>query len=429
MNTNRATATMALLLVVVAVAARGDWLLSVLTSASASLAFSWYFIDSIGSLSITTVQGAVTFSAMAVTALTVSRFSVRARRRADEAVRRRQEMEKLQQLGGSLLTAGTVADASEKACAGIVDLFGVAGAAIRFPATGAEYRHGNVQGDASVFDLGEGSSLTLYGFQPSAEVSVAVGQIVGLVLDRTRALEQKTRDEATRRSDELRATILDALAHNLKTPLTSIKAAASVLRGSHAVPREQARELIAAIDEEADRLTRLIEDSLELARLEALPARMRVEPCAVADIVDNVTSRLVRYLGNRELRVCIPRDLPAIVGDRFLFEQMLNQVVDNAWKYSKPGARIGIEAAQQQNGILLTVRNEGSTISCLEKDRIFGRFYRGAVHSKVEGTGLGLAIAKAIAEAHGGSIWLDSEPEGPAFRFLLPVGGNGELNG
>ena len=101
---------------------------------------------------------------------------------------------------------------------------------------------------------------------------------------------------------------------------------------------------------------------------------------------------------------------------------MLMQVVDNAWKYSKPGALIRINAVQSGENVILTVQNQGRLIPDDERDRIFGKFYRGVSYrSQVEGTGLGLAIAKAIAEAHGGSVWLDSAPDGPAFRFSLPV--------
>jgi signal transduction histidine kinase len=102
---------------------------------------------------------------------------------------------------------------------------------------------------------------------------------------------------------------------------------------------------------------------------------------------------------------------------------MLMQVVDNAWKYSAPGARIFVKAAQALSTVGVRIQNEGSGIREEERERIFGKFYRGTATRAIEGTGLGLAIARAIAEAHGGAVWLDSEPEGPAFRFSLPIEG------
>jgi two-component system sensor histidine kinase KdpD len=421
-GSNRSIVSMALLLEIVAVATAGDWLASVLMSAVASLAFSWYFIEDVGSLKITTPEGALTFSAMVITALVVSLLAVRGRRRADEAIRRREEMERLQQLGSVLLTAASVREAAAMAVENVVNLFGLTGAAVRFGKGESDCSFGSLGGENSSIRLSEAIELSLYGVPPSAEVRSALGHIIGLVLDRANRMEESTRNETARRSEELRTTVLNALAHNFRTPLTSIKAAASMLRGSSAIATEQGKELVAVIDEEADRLDRIIGESLDLARLEAHRAFPRMEECSLADIVGAVTTRVGHYLGNRELAIDVSGELPMVSGDRFLFEQMLMLVIDNAWKYSKPGARIEIIAVESKNDVILTVRNEGSAIPDDERERIFGKFYRGAVNrSRVEGTGLGLAIARAIAEAHGGKIWLKSEPAGPAFQFSLPV--------
>ncbi len=422
LHLNRTIVSMALLLEIVAVATVGDWILSAAVSAAASLAFSWYFIDKFGSLAITTSEGAFTFSAMVFTALTVSVLAVRGRRRADEAIRRREEMERLQRFGSVLLTAATIAEAAGNAVNNVVTLFNLSGATIRLRAGDQEFRFGSAGGVESTIGLGHGAELILYGPQPSSDVRSALGHIIGLVLDRARNTEESTRSETTRRSEELRTTVLNALAHNFRTPLTSIKAAASMLRGAHDISTAQGRELVAVIDEEADRLDRLIGESLDLARIESHRAAPRTEKCSIADVVNAVAARVSRYIGNRELAVSVPDELPLLSGDRFLFEQMLMQVVDNAWKYSKPGSRIEITAAEAEDRVILTVRNEGNAIPADEREQIFAKFYRGTVnHSHVEGTGLGLAIAKSIAEAHGGSIWLNSEPAGPAFQFSLPV--------
>jgi signal transduction histidine kinase len=136
-----------------------------------------------------------------------------------------------------------------------------------------------------------------------------------------------------------------------------------------------------------------------------------------------------RYFGRREFMIDIPEDIPPIMGDNFLFEQMLGQVVDNAWKYSPPGAPIRISGLISGASIILTVWNGGSEIPEDERDRIFDRFYRGSRdRHRVEGTGLGLAIARTIAEAYKGKIWLEVEPLGPAFRFELPLESTGSKN-
>ena len=168
----------------------------------------------------------------------------------------------------------------------------------------------------------------------------------------------------------------------------------------------------------------MIGESLDLARIEGRRANPRMEECPVSQIIERVTGRMSRYFGRREIVIEIPEELPSITGDAFLLEQMLIQVVDNAWKYSTPGSRIRITAQESGSSLLLSVRNEGSEIPAEERARIFDKFYRGTQYrTTIEGTGLGLAIAKTIAEAYHGRIWLDAEPQGPAFHFALPLEG------
>ncbi|MEP6714882.1 MAG: ATP-binding protein [Terriglobia bacterium] len=431
LGVDKSIAAMALLLEVLGFAAVGDWLLAVLASLAATLAFSWYFIEGAGSFRINTGAGAITFLMMMFTALTGSRLSVRAQKRAHEAIRRREEMERLQKLGSVLLSAGTVSESARDVVGNIVELFGVGGAVLRLEGEEQPFEAGvYTAGPTTAYELNPiagKSVLELHGVQPSAEVCNALVNLIKLVLDRARNAEDRARIETAQRGDELRSTILNALAHNFKTPLTSIKAAASMLRGSRDLPQAQSAELIAVIDEEADRLDQLIRESLDLARIEARQINPRFERCSFSTIVAHVSARVTRYLGGRELAVDVPEDLPPVIGDRFLLEQMLMQVIDNAWKYSQPGTHIHVTAAESETRLILTIQNEGGRIPADERERIFDKFYRGASNrSRVEGTGLGLAIAKAIAEAHGGTIWLDNEPDGPAFRFSLPLELTGE---
>jgi two-component system sensor histidine kinase KdpD len=426
LHSNRSIASMSLVLEVLAVAAWGDWLLAVLTSAAASLAFSYYFVDNLG-FRITSLEGAITFSMMVTTSLVGSQLAIRAHRRAVEAIRRREEMARLQQLGNVLLATHTVAEAAHNVVEKVVELFGVSGALLTID--DHSFQAGVLTpGRSSRIEL-QSAALELHGEQPSAEVRSALANLIELVIDRARNAEERARVEATQKGEELRNTVLNALAHNFKTPLTSIKAAASMLRGSGEIPSLYGRELVTVIDEEADRLDLLIRESLDLARIEARQANPRLESCSLADIAAIVVARISRYLGKRDIAVDIPYNLPPIQGDSFLLEQMLMQVVDNAWKYSRPGARIRIGAVAREQDVVLTVWNEGPQIPADEQARIFGKFYRGAVNrSQVEGTGLGLAIARAIVETHGGTIWLDSESDGPAFRFSLPVDRTGKTS-
>lgn len=426
LGTNRATAAMMLLLEVLGIAALGDWILALLSSSLASLAFSYYFIDEIGSFRFTTLQGFLTFGALASTAIIGSRLAIRAQRRAKEAVHRREEVERLNHFGRALLSANTLAEASEDAVRKVVELFDLKGAVLRVAGAPRASQWGVTAADqVSIIPLGTDYSadvLELHGIQPSEEIRNTVASMIRLVLERARGAEERTQMEATRRGEEFRTTVLNALAHNFRTPLTSIKAAASMLRGSDRIPSAHDRELVAAIDEEADRLNQLIRESLDLAKLEARQAYPMAEECVIPQIVGRVAKRLSRYLGGREFIIDIPEDLPSMTGDSFLLEQMLVQVVDNAWKYSQPGAPIRISGVVSGSSVILTVWNAGSEIPADERDRIFDRFYRGSKdRHRVEGTGLGLAIARTIAEACRGRIWLDAEPLGPAFRLELPL--------
>jgi two-component system sensor histidine kinase KdpD len=280
-------------------------------------------------------------------------------------------------------------------------------------------------GSMSIVPLNAGNRsdvLELYGPQPSSEVRSALASMISLVIERARSSEEKTRIEATQRGEELRTTVLNALAHNFKTPLTSIKAAASVLRTSPDLISPAERELAVVIDEEADRLDQLITESLDLERIENHRINPRREVCLIHEVVRSATARLSRFLGKRNLKIDVPEDLPPLIADKFLLAQMLLQVLDNAGKYSKPGSAIKIQAAMSGSNIIISVQNEGSQIPPSERHLIFDKFYRGTKdRSTTEGTGLGLAIAKTIAEAYQGKLWLETEPTGPVFRFALPI--------
>jgi two-component system, OmpR family, sensor histidine kinase KdpD len=423
---NAVTAAMLLLLEILAFAALGDRVLALSASMIASLAFSYYFIDTFGSFRLTTLEGTVTFLVMVLTAVAGTQLSIRAQKRALEAIRRREEMERLNQLGRVLLAADTLADTADNAVRQLVVLFELKGAVLRVEGARETFQSGEPgTEDVSVVVLDAEQRrdvLELHGAQPSEEVRNAMASLIHLALERARSAEARAKAEAIRRTEEFQSTVFNALAHNFMTPLTSIKAAASMMRGSENDFSTLQREMVAVIDEEADRLNQLIRESLDLAKLEARRANPMMEECPVAAMVNRAVARTVRYFGRREFIIDIEEDLPPLTGDSFLFEQMLVQVVDNAWKYSLPGARIQISGVLAGSSVVLTIRNEGSEIPESDRERIFERFFRGGKErSSVEGSGLGLAIAKTIVEAYEGRIWLDMEPKGPAFHFALPL--------
>lgn len=421
-----AIAAMLLLLSVLAIATLGDRALALAASLAASVSFSYYFIGSPESFTLGSPKGAVTFVGMLIAALTGSHLSLASQKRAAEGERRRSEMEWLQRLGAILLTANTVSEAAEKAVHEIAAQFG-GGAILHVDGLPAPFHAGVTEAVGNepivVHTPNQNGMLELYGMEPSVEVRSALVSLLGLVLDRASAAEERTRIESAQRGEELRNTILNALAHNFRTPLTCIKAAASMMRGSDGVPGSYSQELVEVIDEEADRLDALIRDSLDLARIQSRQVNPRVEDCSLAVVVSGVLEKMKRYLARQLVIVEIAEDLPSVRGDRFLLEQMITQVLDNAWKYAAPGARIWISAQQAADEVILAIRNEGNQIPEEERGLVFDRFYRGArSRASIEGTGLGLAIARTIAEAHDGRVWLETATEGPVFRFALPAG-------
>ena len=433
----RATAAMMFLLEVLAVAAIGIAPLAILTSLSAALVFSYDFLPPTGSFAVRDPENVVALVAFVVTAVTGSQLSIRAQRRALEANRRREEMERLQRFSSNLLSSESLLDAARSIASEAVTEFGFTGVELvlntqssdacahRF--LSGEKGDGRQLSQISIsLDSHATADLHLYGKIPSAEFQRALGNVVSLILGRAKGAEDRVRFESEQRSDELHTTLLNALAHNFRTPLTSIKMAASTLIAGHdsrKLAPEQQRDLLVVVDEEADRLQALIRESLEFARLESHRTHKNDVDCDVRELVDNVCQRVQRYAPPERFDFHFDKDLPPLRGDRLLFEQMLFQVVDNAWKYSLPSALIRISARLDRTCVVLSVHNEGPPVPEQDKERIFERFVRGgAGRNKTEGTGLGLAIARTIAESYGGRLWLDSEPEGPAFRFAIPIG-------
>lgn len=416
---------MVLLLCVLAGATLADRSLAVAASLSAGLSFNYYYIGPALSLRLSSAQDAINVGAFIIVALTGSHLSLSARQRAEDSERRRREMERLQRLSAALLSADTVIDAADKAVREIVNQFG-GGAVLTVDSVRESFRAGATDSTSPpplvLHTPNQNGRLELHGMEPSVEVRRALANLIGLILDRAAAAEARARVEATQRGEQLRNTILNALAHNFKTPLTCIKAAASMMRGSQGGPGAYSQELVEVIDEEADRLDTLIQDSLDLARIQARQENPRLEDCTIDSVVSGVLDKMKRYLARHTVIVAVPDDLPVVRGDRFLFEQMIGQILDNAWKYAAAGSRVWISAWQENSEIILTIRNEGPQIPEEERMLIFDRFYRGArSRASVEGTGLGLAIAKTIAEVHGGRVWLQAAEEGPEFCFALPA--------
>ncbi len=265
--------------------------------------------------------------------------------------------------------------------------------------------------------------LVLQGSCLSSESFQAIGGLVSIALDRAQALEDVAKNEASKESERLRTLILDSITHELRTPLTSIKGAASTLLASENVNAEDRRELLTIVDEEADRLNRLVGEAVEMAQLEAQEVHMNFAPVDLGDLVEQARESCAWVASSHPLSVRMPENLPKVAGDPEMVGKVLCNLLDNAAKYSPAGSPIFISAEQRDGFVLTSVADRGVGIDPAEQGLIFDRLYRSRVHSgTTSGTGMGLAISRAIVESHRGTLTVTSQLEyGSVFTFSLPV--------
>ena len=227
-----------------------------------------------------------------------------------------------------------------------------------------------------------------------------------------------------READKIKSTFISVISHELKTPVALIKGYAdTLLREDARWDRETMRESLRVILEETERLNQLIDNLLDASRLQAGALHMEMGEVALDALAQRVAERFRTQTQIHEIAVRFPDDFPVIAGDATRLEQVLNNLVSNAIKYSPAGGLIEISGRVLPDEVAITVSDQGVGIPPEEQAHIFERFYRGARerHQRTPGTGLGLYLARAIVEAHGGRIWVESNPgEGAAFTFTLP---------
>ena len=250
------------------------------------------------------------------------------------------------------------------------------------------------------------------------------------------AFERASEAEALRRSERLKSALLDAVTHDIRTPLTSIKASVTTLLDESRTEKnkevtlnaEGRREMLEVIDEEADRLNRFVESLVELARIEAGQLELRRRWGTIEEIVAAALARAEPLTRSHEVIVSIDKDLPVVRVDARAVAEVVYTLLDNAAKYSPAATSIRVKANQFDDATLkLTVEDEGQGIPMELRERVFDKFFR-ATHthpgSTRSGMGMGLAIARGIVEAHGGHIWIEdtSRARGTRVALTLPLG-------
>ena len=450
MHANATTAALSLLLAILGISAQWGLTEALLSSVIAMLGFNLLFLPPMGKLTIQDPQNWVALAAFLVTAVTASQLSAHARKRAAEAEARRLEIERLYALVQSMMLTGSARKMIREFVNRVVQVFGCTSAALYYRATDEFFRSGpeslvvsdhELLAESEVDDLSvdllRGVALTpvvlggrplgsmaLIGSPPTAQTVRAIANLIAITIEKARALEDASHAEAARQSELLKSALLDSLAHDIKTPLTSIKAAVTSLLGS---APDADRELLTIINEEADRLNRLAAEVVEMARIEAGKLHLDKQPVAVAELITGALAEFAAQLKGRPVTIHVADDLPPAEADRDFVAQVVRQFVENALKYSPEGSPLEVSTALEGGKIVIGVGDRGPGIEENERPLIFDKFYRGRRHRfDTKGTGMGLAIAKGIVEAHGERIWVESVPgQGAVFYFSLAasVGG------
>jgi two-component system sensor histidine kinase KdpD len=264
-------------------------------------------------------------------------------------------------------------------------------------------------------------SLVLRG-ETSALTNNAIASLIAITFDRYRAFANESRIETERRTEQLRATVLDSLAHAYKTPLTAIRAASTGLGEMGRLSAGQA-DLVALIDEQTGLLGDLTTRLLTTARLDAGEVTINATPVGVESLIEEVVASLRDRLASMKVFIDLKDDNLVICCDRQLMVMLLTQYIDNACKYSIFGTTITIRVVHVNSEAIFSVHSFGPVIPMEDRERIFERYYRSATHpNRASGTGIGLSVAKRAALIHGGYVWVTSEEnEGTTFFAAIPA--------
>ncbi len=230
--------------------------------------------------------------------------------------------------------------------------------------------------------------------------------------------------EALKEVGRLQRQFLSNVSHDLRTPLATIKGFTSTLLSDDvAWSEEEKQDFLRTIDAETERLSSMIEELMDMSSVESGKLRLNMTSCDLQEILDSVKYELRLITDGYKLEVAVPADVKTVHADKLRVGQVLVNLVDNAAKYSAAGTAISINACGKPGSVVITVSDQGKGIARELQGRLFDRYFQGSsVHGKRQGLGLGLPICKGIVEAHGGRIWVESEPgKGSRFSFTLPV--------
>ena len=442
---------------------RGGSLLATILSVAA---FDFFFVPPYFTFAVSDTQYLVTFAVMLVVALVISSLAVRIRAQAESARERERRMASLYAMSRELASARSVGALREAAVRHIAEVFGSRvvvllpqpdgrlapdeGDAAHFPLDASElavsqwvHEHGQVAGQGTdTLPGASGLYLPLIGSRGGVGVLgvrpvdprplqapeqlhqlEAFASQTALAIERAQLAEEAERAQVRAETERLRNSLLSSVSHDLRTPLASITGAASTLLENEThLDAGTRRDLLESLHEEADRLNRLVQNLLEMTRLESGTLQLHTEWHPVEEVVGAALGRFGKALARRAVTTRVPPDLPLVPMDDVLIEQVLINLLDNALKYTPAESPIEVSAEDGGGVVLIEVADRGPGLPAGEERRIFEKFHRAETAPSQRGAGLGLAICRGIVHAHGGRIWAENRPGGGvSVRFTLPV--------
>ncbi len=449
---NATTVGFAYLILVLLIASTWGFTEAAFASVAATFVFNFFFFPPVGTLTIADPQNWIALFSFLTTSLVASRLSTKARQRARDALDRQQDVERLYSFSRALLLIESGDSFPKQLLLKLADVFQLNAAVLYDRRSGQFFRAGPSEFEGLDEQLRDAAlrgtsysdsernrvitavrlgsdpvgSLAIQGTHTPDAVLQGIANLVAIGLERARAQELAHEIEATRQSEQLRTTLIDAMAHEFKTPLTSIRAATTSLLSSPEQPVETRTELLQVADEEAQHLGTLIEDAIEMARLDTSNIEVQLEQVSVPEVVRDVLHSMEKQIDRRPVEVHVAGEGAVVAADPRLIRLAMKQLIDNALKYSSPGAVVTIDLRQAEAAAIIEVTDHGAGIAPNERARIFDRFWRSpSVKTRMPGSGLGLSIAHAIARAHNGDLTVESRPGETTFRLSLPPAARG----
>jgi two-component system, OmpR family, sensor histidine kinase KdpD len=437
---------------------------SLLAAIAGVLAFDYFLVPPYLTFAVSDTQYILTFAALLAVSLIISALTARVREQAEVAIQREERATALYNLGRDLTSVTDQERISQIIIAHLQDAFG-RDVAIFLPETDQvhtvasspgyqpdenelavaqwAYQHDQPAGRGTdtltaaslrCLPLRTGGGIVgVLGIRPAdsgahltpeqRQTTEAFADQAALAIERARLAEQVQQADLLKAADKLQTALLNSISHDLRTPLVSITGALSALAEENGDLDAAARHsLIQTAHEEAQRLNRLVGNLLDMTRLEAGAMQVKGEVCDVEDLIGASIGQMEERLAGRRVTVNVQESIPMVSIDFVLMVHVLNNLLDNALKYSPSDSPLAVEARQHGQEVWISVQDQGIGIPADDLERVFDKFYRVQRPEQVTGTGLGLAICKGIVEAHGGKIWAEQrEGSGTRMTIALPA--------